>query len=280
MWNATPPRLAFRVSGRRELAEWIASEKNPLTARVMVNRIWQHLFGAGLVRSVDNFGLRGELPSHPELVDYLATRFMEQGWSVKKMVRELILSHTYRQSSAHNAKAYQLDPENALRWRMSRRRLEAEILRDATLAITDTLSEVRGGPSLPLENPENVNLGVPPEFRDDAVFPAELLKRRTVYLPVLRKSQHYSVDILNLFDFPDVNLVNGVRSVTTVPTQALYLINSPFFQQQAKLLAERVAELVAGDRERRGQPLARRQGRHAVRQGQEILERQGLGRRV
>jgi hypothetical protein len=246
MWSG-PPVLSYRASGRLELAQWIASEKNPLTARVISNRIWQHLFGAGLVRSVDNFGLRGELPTHPQLLDYLAVRFVEQGWSIKKAVREVILSHTYRQSSAHNPAAYQQDPENLLRWRMNRRRLEGEIIRDALLSITGTLNETRGGPTLPLDNPDNLNLGKPVEFRDEAKLPDELLARRTVYLPVLRKSQHRSVDILNLFDFPDVNQVNGARSVTTVPTQALYLMNSPFFQQQAKLLASHMLEEAKDD---------------------------------
>ena len=249
MWDSAPV-LSYRASGRLELAQWIASEKNSLTARVISNRIWQHLFGSGLVRSVDNFGLRGELPTHPQLLDYLAVRFVEQGWSIKKAVREVILSHTYRQSSAHNAVAYQLDPENLLRWRVNRRRLEGEIIRDAVLSITGTLNESRGGPTLPLDNPDNLNLGKPVEFRDDAKLPDELLARRTVYLPVLRKSQHRSVDILNLFDFPDVNQVNGARSVTTVPTQALYLMNSPFFQQQSKLLASLMLEQAAGENAR------------------------------
>ncbi len=241
MWSG-PPQLGYRASGRLEMADWIANEKNPLTARVMVNRLWQHLFGAGLVRSVDNFGLRGELPSHPELLDYLATRFMDQGWSVKKIIREIMLSETYRQSSAHVGKAAEADPENRLVWRMNRRRLEGETIRDSVLALTGSLDERRGGPSLPLEVPGNLNVGKPVEFRDDAKLPDELLKRRTVYLPVLRKSQHKSLDILNLFDFPDVNQVNGARSVTTVPTQALYLINSPFLQEQAKQLSILAAE--------------------------------------
>jgi len=241
MWDK-PPALAYRASGRLELAQWIANEKNPLTARVIANRVWQHLFGAGLVRSVDNFGLRGELPTHPELLDYLATRFVDGGWSLKKSVREVILSRAYRQSSAHNAQAYRVDPENLLRWRMNRRRMEGEIIRDSVLAITKTLESKRGGPTLPLENADNLNLGKPVEFRDDAKLPDSLLTRRTVYLPVLRKSQHRSVDILNLFDFPDVNQVNGARSITTVPTQALYLMNSPFYHQQAKLLAARAIE--------------------------------------
>jgi hypothetical protein len=236
MWDK-PPVLAYRTSGRMELADWIASEKHPLTARVAANRVWQHLFGAGLVRSVDNFGLRGELPTHPELLDYLATRLVDQGWSLKKLIREVILSRTYRQSSGHNAEAYQADPENLLRWRTNRRRMEGEIIRDFALSLTRTRVDEGGGPTLPIENVDNLNLGKPVEFRDDAKLPDALLARRTVYLPVLRKSQHRSVDILNLFDFPDVNQVNGARSVTTVPTQALYLMNSSFIHNQSKLLA-------------------------------------------
>ena len=241
MWSG-PPQLSYRASGRLEMAQWIASEKNPLTARVMVNRIWQHLFGAGLVRSVDNFGLRGELPSHPELLDYLAVRFMEQGWSVKKIVREVVLSQTYRSSSAHDVKSYETDPENRWVWRMNRRRLEAETIRDSVLFLTKTLDATRGGPTLPLDIPGNLNTGKPVEFRDDAKMPEELLRRRTVYLPVLRKSQHRSLDILNLFDFPDVNQVNGARNMTTVPTQALYLLNSQFLRDQARRLSDLSAE--------------------------------------
>src|SRR5262249_59299561 len=122
-------------SGRRQLAQWLSSADNPLTARVMVNRVWHHLFGAGLVRTVDNFGSTGEAPSHPELLDYLALRFVQEGWSVKKLIREVILSRTYQLSSqvdswgSHRRLAEKVDPENRLLWRMNRRRLGAEAIR-------------------------------------------------------------------------------------------------------------------------------------------------------
>ena len=241
MWDESPV-LSYRASGRLELAEWIANEKNPLTAKVFVNRVWQHLFGVGLVPSVNNFGLRGEKPSHPKLLDFLAVRFVEQGWSVKKLVREIVLSRAYRQSSAHSDEGSAKDPENRLLWRMNRRRLEGEAMRDAILSITGALDLTAGGPSLPLDIPGNVSLGKPAEFRDEAKLPEELLARRTIYLPVLRKSQLKTLDVLNLFDFPDVNQVTGARTVTTVPTQALYLMNAPFLHEQSQLLAARAVQ--------------------------------------
>ncbi len=249
MWDG-PPSLSYRESGRLQLAQWVASEKNPLTSRVAVNRVWQHLFGFGIVRSVDNFGLRGDLPTHPELLDYLAQQLVADDWSIKKMVRRIVLSRTYREASDHNVQALQTDPENRLLWRANRRRLEGETIRDAILAMTGTLDRTRGGPTLPVAVPGNVSFAKPAELKDSAVFPPELLKRRTVYLPVLRKSQHRSLDILNLFDFPDVNQVSGARSVTTVPTQALYLINSPFFKEQSTILARHVLDSPGTDEKR------------------------------
>ena len=133
-------------SGRRQLADWIASADNPLTARVVVNRIWQELFGEGIVRSVDYFGTRGERPSHPELLDSLATRFVEDGWSRKRLIRKLVLSRTYRMGSSHDIQANAVDPENRLLWRMNRRRLDAESLRDSLLAVSGKL-RVREAPA-------------------------------------------------------------------------------------------------------------------------------------
>src|SRR6185503_12304010 len=126
-------------SGRRELAEWVASPENPLTARVMANRVWHHLFGRGLVPSVDNFGAMGERPSHPALLDYLAARFVAQGWSVKTLIREIVLSHAYQLATTYDASNYTADPENALGWRMTPRRLDAEAARDAMLAVSGRL---------------------------------------------------------------------------------------------------------------------------------------------
>ena len=150
-----PAPIPSGESGRRQLADWIASGDNPLTARVAVNRIWQRLFGEGIVRSVDYFGSRGETPTHPELLDALALRFVADGWSQKRLIRSLVLSRTYAMSSAHDSRSDAVDPDNRLLWRMNRRRLDAESLRDAMLAVAGTLTACGGGPGLPLEYPEN-----------------------------------------------------------------------------------------------------------------------------
>ena len=191
-----------KSSGRLELAEWLIDPQHRLLARVMVNRIWHHLFGTGLVRTVDNFGAGGEPPSHPELLDHLATRFVELGWSVKSMIREIVLTRTYRQSSRHKLKGHEVDPDNRLLWRANRRRLEAESFRDSVLAISGALDRTRGGPTLPLDIPESIELGFPTALRQDAKVNEEFLYRRTIYLPSLRKNQLPQLDMLNLFDFP------------------------------------------------------------------------------
>ncbi len=232
-------RIADFTSGRLELANWIVSPKNALTARVAVNRIWYAVFGQGIVPTIDNFGLRGQMPSHPELLDYLANRFVEGKWSVKNLVREMVLSRTYRQASGvEYPKAAGIDPGNRLLWRMNARRLEAEAIRDAMLAVTGELDPARGGPSLPLSIPGNANLAAKPEFIEDrAKLGDDLQFRRTIYLPNLRRGQLQSLDVLNLFDSPDNNQVTGARTSTTVPTQALFLMNSEFVRDRARTLA-------------------------------------------
>ena len=208
----TPPRIDPGQSGRRALARWLTGPNHPLTARVVVNRIWHHLFGNGIVRSLDNLGYRGEAPSHPELLDWLAVRFVEDGWSIKKMVRRLMLSRVYQLSSEENGAAIAADPENRLFWRMNRRRLEAEAIRDAVLAVSGQLDLRCGGAT--------IRPGTVSEF--GYVFDS---RRRSIYLPVLRNRLH---GLLEVFDFPDPNVVSGGRSVSTLPTQALYLMNSSF----------------------------------------------------
>jgi hypothetical protein len=251
-------------SGRRELARWLASESNPLTARVYVNRVWNGVFGAGLVRSLDNFGTRGDKPSHPELLDYLAARFMKEGWSTKKLVRELVLTRAFRMASGPNAAAQEIDPENRLLWRMNRQRLAGEEIRDAMLAIAGQLNESRGGPSLGLEVPGNLKPFEPTFIDEKLRLPDRVKNRRTVYLPVLRKSQLDSLDMLNLFGFPDANQINSQRAVTNVPTQALYLMNSPFYHEQSRALA-RLTESREGlyDRSRVAETIWRVYGRKA-----------------
>ncbi|MBM3735924.1 MAG: DUF1553 domain-containing protein [Acidobacteria bacterium] len=237
---AADPKLDIQdfTSGRKELAQWIVRKDNPLTARVMANRAWHHLFGAGIVPTIDNFGTRGAAPSHPELLDYLASEFAAGGWSVKKLVRRIVLSRTYGQSGAVNALAAREDPENRMLWRMSRRRLEAETIRDSMLAVSGMLDSRAGGPALPLMIPGNVNLGKPEFLKEEATLDPKARYRRSVYLPVVRKGQMAELDGLDLFNFPDVNQITGARQSTTIPTQALYLMNAPFVKEQATALAK------------------------------------------
>ena len=231
-----------KSSGRLELAEWLTDPGNPLTARVMANRVWHHLFGTGLVASVDNFGLLGDRPTHPELLDYLALRLQALDWSVKGLIREIVLSRTYGLSAGHSERAAAKDPENRLLWRSNRRRLEAETIRDAILLVSGSLDRRGGGPSLPLRSRGSVRMGQPPLLADNLELTNEIRFRRTVYLPTLRKSQMADADVLNLFDFPDPNTVKGSRDVTTVPTQALFLMNSPFLIKQSKAAARALLE--------------------------------------
>ncbi|MBA4020052.1 MAG: hypothetical protein C0483_23035 [Pirellula sp.] len=233
------PQMPPDGSGRRELASWIADAENPLTSRVYVNRVWYYLFGAGLVRTVDNFGTTGESPSHPELLDYLARQFTDNGWSTKKLIRQIVLSRTYRLSTADNKQAAATDPENRLLWRMNRRRLDAEALRDAMLAVSGKLDLRAGGPGV---NDPSVLKGV------GTVTPTEytyefLDTRRSVYTPAFRNR---TLELFEAFDFADPNTVAGKRNVSTVAPQALYLLNSPFVMDQAaaagaRLLAEEPA---------------------------------------
>src|SRR5579883_341689 len=252
-----PAIISSQESGRRELADWIASGENPLTARVAVNRIWQKLFGEGIVRSVDYFGRRGERPSHPELLDALALRFVADGWSTKRLIRGLVLSRAYAMSSAHDRRAAAIDPDNRLLWRMNRRRLYAESLRDAMLAVSGGLIVGGGGPGLPLEYPENTGgLGKggvnPPSFRL-ARFRPEQEFVRTVYLPIIRSGpQAGPGELRNVFDFTQPGEFAGQRAVTTVPTQALFLMNARFLKARAVELARPTLAGAGDDRARLG----------------------------
>jgi hypothetical protein len=242
--------IADFTSGRKELATWIGSKENPLTARVMVNRIWHHLFGTGIVPNIDNMGTRAAAPSHPELLDFLATDFVDNGWSVKKLIRRIVLSRAYRLSGDSDKKAIETDPENRLLWRMSRRRLEAETIRDSILAISGKLDSSAGGPALPLQVKGNVNLAEPEFLNEEATLDPSMRFKRSVYLPVLRKSQMPELDLLNLFNFPDTNQITGARQATTIPTQALYLLNGPFVQEQAAALAKLLLSSSSSDKEK------------------------------
>lgn len=223
-------------SGRLELAQWLTSPQNPLTSRVIVNRIWQHLFGQGIVKTVDNFGVNGDRPSHPELLDYLAKQFINNGWSVKKLVREVALSHTYRLGYDAPAAYKETDPDNRLIWRHSPRRLDAEEIRDAMLASAGRLqlTPPTGSPAAKLKMIEMPDNG--PESRS-ITEQADYSLYRSVYLPLLRGVIPRS---LEAFDPVTQTLVTGQRDSTTVPSQALYLLNSSFVRRQSLTLAERL----------------------------------------
>jgi hypothetical protein len=213
-----PNRKPFRNgSGRLEFAQTIASKSNPLTARVLANRVWLHHFGAGLVATPDDFGVRAEAPSHPELLDWLAARFMEDGWSIKKLHRLMMLSATYQQSSDENARFNLIDPDNRYYWQFTRQRLDFAAMRDAILAIGGKLDTTMGGPGVPL---------------DREPYPT----RRTIYGYVDRTR----VPNMSLaFDFANPDLTTGRRNQTIVPQQALFMMNSPLVVEQAKNLTVR-----------------------------------------
>lgn len=224
-------------SGRRELAQWLTSRENPLTARVMANRVWHHLLGAGIVRTVDTFGFGGERPSHPELLDYLALRFMDGGWSVKKLIKEIVMTKTYRQASAHRGDAFDKDPDNRLLSHANKRRLDAEVIRDSMLAVSGLLDASRRQGSL-ISEIDGQSLSL---IGFNSKLPSDLdgSHRRSVYLPVIRDQMP---DVLEQFDVANPNLVTGDRDVTNVPLQALYLLNGPFVQEQAAALAQRITK--------------------------------------
>ena len=238
------PAIPAGQSGRLQLAEWIANRRNPLTARVTVNRLWQKLFGEGLVRSVDYFGERGERPSHPELLDHLATRFMADGWSQKRLLRGLVLSHAYRLSSANHTEGLSLDPENRLFWRMNRQRLEAEAIRDSLLKVSGELATKSGGPSLALEIIENTGAlaaaGInPPSYHHRKSRPSQEFER-TVYLPVMRNGASSADKIRSFFDFVDPASITGQRNQTVMPTQSLFLLNNDLVRKRAGSLAKQL----------------------------------------
>lgn len=242
-WDAFPAIPAGQ-SGRLQLAEWLADKRHPLTARVTVNRIWQKLFATGIVPSVDYFGTRGDVPTDPDLLDHLATRFMEGGWSQKTILRALVLSRTYRLGSANEATAMKLDPGNKLYWRMNRQRLDAEALRDSMLAASGELIRDGGGPGLVLEEPENCGAlslkGVnPPNYSHRKPRPSQEFER-TLYLPVLRNGTAGPDRLRAFFDFVNPAEIAGQRNQTIVPTQTLFLLNNDLIRKRAHVLADKL----------------------------------------
>jgi hypothetical protein len=241
-----PPLPPIRQgSGRKELADWVASPANPLTARVYVNRVWLHLFGRGIVGTPDNFGAMGDAPTHPELLDHLARWFTGHGWSTKQLIRYLVTSKTYRQSSRFSPANAEIDPDNAFYWRTTPRRLDAEVIRDAMLAVSGELNAepLRGSP---VAGSEGYAAGL---MRAQGPYGRTNLdhNHRSVYLPIIRDNVPES---LELFDAADPSLVTGERDRTTVPSQSLFLMNSPFVMKQAEAAAERLRQSAGTDSER------------------------------
>lgn len=233
------PAIPAGASGRLELARWLTSPDHPLTARVMVNRIWSHLFGRGLVETVDNFGLSGAAPSHPELLDHLATRFVAEGWSVKNMIRALVLSRTYRLGIAYPERNVAADEANQLFWRANLRRLEAEAIRDSLLATSGLLDDNRPD-GAPFDRFDGVDVGKLSKKGGKAAADPILRSERSVYLPVFRS---HLPGMFTVFDFAEPDQVNGQRDVTTVPTQALFFLNNPFVLQASEACAKELLGL-------------------------------------
>jgi hypothetical protein len=224
--NQTP--IDDKQSGRLPLAEWLTRADHPLTSRVMVNRLWHDHFGAGLVRTLDNFGMLGDRPVHQLLLDWLAVRFVHSGWSIKAMHRLLMLSSTYQMSAAYDEKASLVDPENRLHWRKERRRLEAEALRDALLAVGGQLEFRMGDSLLQTENRQYVT------SNNNRNYDNYDSHRRSLYLPVIRSALY---EVFQAFDFADPSVPNGDRAITTVAPQALFMMNGKLVREQTRHMA-------------------------------------------
>ena len=234
----TQPPIGQQSSGRRELAAWLTRPGHPLTARVMVNRVWKWHFGEGIVRTTDNFGTLGDRPDHPELLDWLATRFVEDKWSLKSLHRRIMRSKAYQRSYSPNGHASEIDPENRLLWRAHRQRMEAEAIRDTLLEVSGELDLGMGGKTLRHRNFTNLNANA--LSRDPNLYET---RRRSVYLPVLRSALY---EVLAAFDFASPSTSNGRRGSTMVAPQALFMMNSSLIEEASRHLAERLAK-EAGD---------------------------------
>jgi len=229
-------------SGRKELAEWLTEPGHPLTARVMVNRIWKGHFGEGIVRSPDNFGRLGDRPDNPALLDWLANRFIEGGWRVKAMHRLIMLSSAYQMSTTAAHGNTEADPENRLLSHRNRRRMGAEVIRDSLLAVSGELDTTMSGPAVP--HPSFTNLNGEARSRDPKLYQSN---RRSVYLPVLRSALY---EVFNTFDFANPSTLNGKRSSTTVAPQALFMMNSELVEQASRKLADRLKREAPADQDR------------------------------
>ncbi|MEN3941841.1 DUF1553 domain-containing protein [Prosthecobacter sp. SYSU 5D2] len=236
------PAIPADQSGRLQMAQWMTSREHPLTSRVFVNRVWHWLFGAGIVRSTDNFGITGELPSHPELLDYLAVKFMEDGWSLKRLIKEMVMSRTYRMSS--EGATIESDPDNRLLARMNRKRLDAECIRDAMLVAAGTVDARWAGPNIgdakavDSNDTKVQNMEYSYPFNDS---------RRSVYTAAFRNVRH---PLFEVFDFADINQPIAQRTASTVAPQALYLMNHPEVIELARATASRMLQATTSAEDR------------------------------
>ncbi|MEM9185245.1 MAG: PSD1 and planctomycete cytochrome C domain-containing protein [Planctomycetota bacterium] len=235
--SVSRPAIAGREPGRLQLAQWLTDPRHPLTARVMVNRIWQGHFGRGLVDTPNDFGYRGSPPTHPELLDFLAREFIAGGWSIKRMHRLILLSSTYRQSSRHRAASAAVDPENRLLWRQNRRRLEAEPIRDNLLAVAGLLDRTIGGRVFDFPNGERVT---DDRSRNKAID-SYRSHRRAIYLPVIRVATY---PMFTTFDLADPSRPLAGRDASVVAPQALYMMNGQLALDAASGFAERLSERI------------------------------------
>ena len=227
---------AADASGRLELARWITHPEHPLTARVIVNRVWHWHFGRGIVDTPSNFGATGSAPTHPQLLDWLARRFVEGGWSLKNLHRDIMLSSTYQLSANYDAGNAAVDEENLLLWRMNRRRLEIEPIRDTLLQLAGRLDLTMGG-RVEEYNPRGYVFGEGSTFGQFDFYAAP---RRSIYMPVVRNAIY---KVFSGFDFGDASDSVGNRPATVVPRQALLMMNSPFVEEAARGFAERLLEI-------------------------------------
>jgi hypothetical protein len=270
----TPPPDARTAGRRRVLADWIASPDNPLTARVMVNRVWQYHFGRGLVRSPNNFGFQGDKPTHPELLDWLAAEFVNHGWQLKPLHRLILNSNAYRMSSRANPTALAADPTNDLFWRFDMRRLAAEEVRDSILAVTGVLSLKMYGPGVYPEIPAEVLAGQSMPGNGWGQSPPEEQNRRSVYIHVKRS---LLTPILEAFDVAETDRSSPVRFATTQPTQALALLNGDYLNRQAEVFAARLRREAGPDLEKQMRlawylATARPPSLAELHRGQELIE--------
>lgn len=239
LFTSSAPAIPPTTSGRRELADWITNVRHPLTPRVMVNRLWHWLFGQGIVSSVDNFGTMGTPPVNQPLLDHLVTRLVGNAWSIKATIREIVLSRSYQLASTYDAANFTTDPQNALVWRHSRRRLDAECIRDAMLTASGQLQltpPVGSAVAQAGEGPIGSTGGFI-RINEDTLINATA-SYRSVYLPIARD---LLPDALAVFDYSEASLVTGARETTNVPAQALYLLNNSFVIEQAQILATRLS---------------------------------------